>query len=523
MPNVTTDQLLDTLRACRFLDDAQVDELRARPEAQWGDVASLSDYARERGWLTAYQAQELSQGRGDALALGGYCIFDKVSDGPAGVTFRALHPALQQPVIIRLVRPEWLAPADTPADYLARTHAATQVHSPHVTTVLDAGTHGDRPYVVQEAVDGCSLFHLVNEMGAMPVGRACEYARQAALAVQAAHDKGVVHGDVSPHTLLITPVQRAGGPNGDGAVHPLPGATIKLTELGVNPVRPAIGELTYGQSDRLGPVAFSPPERLTSGNRTPAGDRYGLGATLYFLLTARPPYAGDSPLDVMLHLQQAEPTPIESLRSDLDPTVVDLVHRLLSRDPAGRPSADEVVETLLPFCDPAAMPTAPSILVASETFTQPGVPTAVPLARNLDQPPVPEVEPFADAIDDPSAHVLTGALDQPLVEPLSDRHLAPEVHPLDEYAAPDDHLGTFGHSSIGADTPRTPRPRVQATGKNKAMIVAGLLLHLTGTLMCLGWLGIIPNPFAAKSTQDNPPIKKEKDKEPNKAKNRRGQ
>ena len=123
------------------------------------------------------------------------------------------------------------------------------------------------------------------------------------------------------------------------SIRPRPGATVKLVELGLSPRRPPVGELTFGQSDRLGPVAFLPPERLTSGERTPAGDLYGLGATLYFLLTTRPPHAGSSPLEQMLNLQQAEPTPLETLKPDVGPAGGDLVRQLLSRDPALRPNA----------------------------------------------------------------------------------------------------------------------------------------------------------------------------------------
>ena len=64
----------------------------------------------------------------------------------------------------------------------------------------------------------------------------------------------------------------------------------------------------------------------------------------------------------------------------------------------------------------------------------------------------------------------------------------------------------FDHTAMGADRPRAPRPKVQATSKNKAMIIAGLILHLTGICLCLGFFGIIPNPFASKPTQhDTPP------------------
>ena len=106
---------------------------------------------------------------------------------------------------------------------------------------------------------------------------------------------------------------------------------------------------------------------------------------------------------------------------------------------------------------------------------------------------------------------------------MSDRHLGAEVRPFDHphngHDDGGDHLDAFGHTAMGADKPRAPRPKVQATSKNKAMIVAGLVLHLTGTAICLGWLGIIPNPFASRPTQEPPPPKVEKkDKDKTKVK-----
>jgi serine/threonine protein kinase len=514
MPHDATTEFLDGLRASRLLDDARLDELRNRPEAQWDDVDSLAHFAEERGWLTAYQAKEVRAGRGDRLAVGGYRIFDVLADGPPGVTYKATHPGIQQPVWLRLVKPDWLVPADNPADYLARTHAATLVQSPHVATILDAGTHGETPYVVQEFVDGCDLFHLVNEMGALPLGLAAEYTRQAAVALKAAHDKGVIHGDVRPHTLLLAPVKRTGGTNGDVSIRPRPGAAVKLVELGLCPRRPAVGELTYGESDRLGPVAFLPPERLTSGERTKAGDLYGLGATLYYLLTTRPPHAGSSPLEIMLNLQQADPVPVESIQPDLDPAVATLVRQLLSLDPGLRPGADQVIQTLLPFCEPSAMPAAmtpaPPVLLASETFTHPAS-VAVPVATDLDHPDATPTGPLAEPLPGDSATAIP-TVEQPLVEPFSDRHLGQEVQPFDAGAGSSEHLRAFEHTAMGADKPRAPRPRVQPSGKNRAMIIAGLVLHLTGTLICLGWLGIIPNPFASRPTQDNPPKVEKKEK-----------
>src|SRR5438874_1223850 len=132
MSHPATDQFLDGLQSNRLLDDARIDELRSRPEASWGDVDSLTKYALDRGWLTAFQTSEVRDGRGDRLTIHGYRIFDKLEDGPVGITYKAIHPALMQPVWLRVVRPEWLTPADTPSDYVSRVQAASLAQSPHL-------------------------------------------------------------------------------------------------------------------------------------------------------------------------------------------------------------------------------------------------------------------------------------------------------------------------------------------------------------------------------------------------------
>ncbi len=507
MSHAATTQFLDGLRATRLLDDARIDELRSRPEAVWGDVASLQRHAEQQGWLTPYQLRELDEGRGDGLIVGTYRIVEKLSDGSSGPVFKALHPALVPPVRIHVLRPDWLSPADTTTDFVARAQAASLVQSPHLSNVLDAGLHGESPFVVLEYVDGADLFRFINEMGARSVGVACEYARQAALALEALHAKGIVHGQVSPRSLVITPIEHSAQSNGDGSIRPKPGATIKLAELGVTPIRPPIGEITYGQSDRLGPVEFFAPERLTQSERSPAGDMYGLGASLYFLLTARPPHAGASPLEAMLQLQQAEPPAIESLRSDLPPAVAALIGRLLSRDPAIRPSANEVIEALKPYCEVAAQPVpgwVADVPLASETATHSSVPSALVVANRIDEPEEKfEMEiPEAPAIpDDPSPP-------------------APEIQPLDEFPSSSGVL--FSPSSMGTDAPRTAKPKVRApyTTKQKAMVVLGLCLHLTATVMCLGAFGVIPNPFAP-STEKVAPKGEDKEKKPDEIKKKR--
>jgi eukaryotic-like serine/threonine-protein kinase len=261
----------------------------------------------------------------------------------------------------------------------------------------------------------------------------------------------------------------------------VPGATVKLAGLSLTPLRPPVGDLTYGQSDRLGPVAFLPPERLTSADRTPAGDLYGLGASLYYLLTTRPPHPGESPVDVLLDVQQAEPSPLEGLRSEVPATVAEVVHRLLSRDPSARPPAAEVAEALLPHGEPSAMPPAPTppvpdALLASETGSYPGIPTALPA---------------------------TGPIAQPTIEPL------PEIQPLDGQSDSGRGLGAFDPAALGADQSRVLRPRPKPRKKHLGWVVAGLIMHLTAVILLIGYL---TNWFSfARSGSDDKTVEEKKD------------
>ena len=209
----------------------------------------------------------------------------------------------------------------------------------------------------------------------------------------------------------------------------------------------------------------------------------------------------------MLDIQQGQPAPLESIKSDVPPEVASLVGRLLDSNPYSRPAATEVVSTLLPFCERLAAPIPQDILLAHETFTQHGVPSAVPVARNLDQP--------AMSLDDgPFAEEIPPSSDQPLVEPMSSTSLSqeaglmPEVHPLNEdHAHGDGHLESFEHSAMGANAPLAPRQKAKATGKNMVWIVAGLCLHATAVILLIGYL---TNWFAFSSTPTTPENKEVK-------------
>jgi serine/threonine protein kinase len=507
-------RFLEGLHTSRLLDNDRLEELLRRPEPPQGDLDGVATFLETNGWLTRYQIAEIREGRGHALTFAGYRLLERLPDVPGGQEFKAFHPALQQAVVVRWVSPDWLAPADEPKSYIERAQKASLVTHPNAVNTLDAGFAGETAFVVRELVDGADLGGLVNEMGALPVPLACAYARQAAEALQAAHERGVCHGDFAPEHMLLTPVVRKPGVNGSGrmvGVRPAPGAAVKVAELGLVPRRPPLSDLSFGQSHLLGAVAYAAPERLTSSGPDVPGDLYSLGASLYFLLAARPPLPAKSPADALLRLQQAEPAPIETLRNDLPPELAMLIRRLLAKDPAGRPaSAAEVVDTLQPYGTPGVSPLKPAappyaVPVAHETGTVPNALPAVmaraPLSLDDDALHQPTVEPLPD-----------DARDSQVVTPR-----APRVEPLPE----DDHHDPFGahHGVAGDSSSPVPLRRREAPKKGGwSLLIFAVLLHVVAIGVLIAYIGNFWPFEKSSSTEDEPKI--EKKESPKKVKKR---
>src|SRR5262249_19582075 len=134
---------------------------------------------------------------------------------------------------------------------------------------------------------------------------------------------------------------------------PAPNATARLAGLGLVPFRPPANAAPPPAEA----IPYLPPERLTTGPSEPLGDLYGLGATLYYLLTGRPPYSGATPEDTLRRLRTGEPAALVALRPDAPPELVELVNRLMARRPESRPAGAADVEVALgKFCRPGTAP-----------------------------------------------------------------------------------------------------------------------------------------------------------------------
>lgn len=261
----------------------------------------------------------MSSSTTDQVLGGRYRLTSRIAGGGMGEVWRALDEVLGREVAIKILRREY---ADDPT-FLERfraeaRHAANLSHS-GIAAVYDFGESADggSPYLVMELVPGEPLSAIVAREGALGSERTLDIIGQAALGLQAAHDGGVIHRDVKPGNILVTPAGQ-----------------VKITDFGIARAANSVPLTQTGAI--MGTAFYISPEQAAGGSVSPASDLYSLGIVAYECLTGRRPFAGDTPVSVALaHVREQPP----ALPDTLPEAVRALVMRLLAKEPAERPAS----------------------------------------------------------------------------------------------------------------------------------------------------------------------------------------
>jgi serine/threonine protein kinase len=255
--------------------------------------------------------------------IGNYRVIEFLGEGGMGTVFVAEHVALGRRYALKALRKRVIERDETAAQrFLREARTAARVHHPNIVDVFDFGHLPDgRPYFVMELLEGESLADRV-ERGPLPPGEVVAIARQLGDALAAAHDRGVIHADVTPSNVLVVQA-------GDEKLH------VKLVDFGLAELA---GEGLRDENPEfvLGTPAYISPEQLRGLAPTDRSDQYGLGAVLFELLTGHPPYQHEDLRKLcMMHIQAPIPT-VESPHGPLPPKLADLVTTCLQKTPQAR-------------------------------------------------------------------------------------------------------------------------------------------------------------------------------------------
>jgi serine/threonine-protein kinase len=325
MATISTASLIDALRQHRLLDAKQLAEL-ASLQSRFPDPKALAIELIRRGWLTEYQARRLLHGRGQELVLGSYILLERLGEGSMGQVFKARHRNLRRIAAIKVIRKDRLDHPHAVQRFQREVRAAAALDHPHIVLAYDADQIGSTHLLVMEYIDGArDLSQVVAKSGPLPVDQACQCIRQAALGLQHAHERGLVHRDIKPHNLLLT----------------ADGKTVKILDMGLARLDAwagdAPGTFMTQAGTGVGTADYVAPEQALSAHTADIrADIYSLGCTFYYLLTAQVPFPGGGVTDKLLKHLRAAPQPVERLRSDLPPHVIAVVRQMMAKKPEGR-------------------------------------------------------------------------------------------------------------------------------------------------------------------------------------------
>jgi tRNA A-37 threonylcarbamoyl transferase component Bud32 len=334
------DSLIELLRCAHARMDRQPDTVSTAPVQTPAPLAPAAEaVTRPPAGAPSALAESHRPDAPDAVPpeLAGherYRVVRLLGQGGMGAVYEAEHRVMRRTVALKVIHRAYTANAAALERFRCEVRAAARLSHPNIVTTHDAEDAGDTQFLVMEYVAGISLGRLVNERGPLPVAEACAYVRQAALGLQHAHERGMVHRDVKPENLIRC---------ADGTVKVLDfGLAALLAERG--------GELTeenvvMGTPDYMAPEQAEDP-RSADGR----ADVYSLGCTLYYLLTGQAPYpAPTALLKILAHRERPLP-PIGQVRPEVPAGLGRVLARMLAKKPADRyATPGEVAVALEPF------------------------------------------------------------------------------------------------------------------------------------------------------------------------------
>jgi serine/threonine protein kinase/WD40 repeat protein len=287
------------------------------------------------GLLTPFQINSLLQGQDERLLVGPYQLLARLGEGGMGQVFKARHSRLGRLVALKLIHPQQDGEPDIARRFLREMRSLARLDHPNIVHALDAGEDTGRLFLVMELVEGTDLATLVKDKGALPLALACDCARQAALALQHAHEQGLVHRDVKPSNLLL-------GTDGTVRLLDLGLARRNVTDEDNRSTSLTDTGMTMGTPD------YVSPEQITDSKRVDIrADLYSLGCTLYHLLTGRPPFPGGTLGLKLVKHQTEQPEVITALRADVPAGLAAVVQKLMAKNPEERYQSPAEVAAVL--------------------------------------------------------------------------------------------------------------------------------------------------------------------------------
>ena len=309
---------------------AELARLQENRRAESGEAGTLWSLAVERELITSAQSERLlkrleresaaltAASAGGSQKLGGYELISKLGQGGMGAVYKARQENMDRTVALKVL-PKSLAKDDEfISRFLREARAAGRLSHPNVVAGIDAGFADGYYYFAMEYVEGVNLGQRLDEEKLLPESEAAEFGRQVALALEHAHDEGIVHRDVKPENIIITP-----------------SGQTKLCDLGL--ARGTEEDLRLTQAGMaVGTPYYISPEQVRGRDPDGRADIYSLGCTLYHLVTGRPPFDGPNSMAIMQKHMGDPPPPVSEVVPGISKAMERVIAKMMAREKEDR-------------------------------------------------------------------------------------------------------------------------------------------------------------------------------------------
>ncbi len=249
-------------------------------------------------------------------SIGRYQVLEEIASGGQGTVYRAWDTSSGRVVALKVLHPHLSSDAGVLERFRREAQLAAAVSHPNITQIFEVGQDGNLHFIAMEFLP-LSIHNLMESQGRLPVERAADICHQAALALQAASSRGIIHRDIKPQNLLLAP---------DGSV--------KVTDFGIARAT-ALSTMTRTGA-LMGTPHYMSPEQAQGQRVDVRSDIYSLGIVLYQMLSGQLPFEADTPFEVMRQHIEERPTPVRRLRSQVPAALDRIVQRCLEKSPERR-------------------------------------------------------------------------------------------------------------------------------------------------------------------------------------------
>ena len=268
--------LLSVIRGSGVLGERQLAEIKNKiVQGDYPfDSSDLAERLVQDKVLTSFQAKRFLSNKPQGLIVGRYIILDRIGSGSMGRVYKAHHQMMDRVVALKIIAPEIASNERVVARFQREMKLVGRLDHPNVVRAFDADQINKILYIVMEYVSGRSLGERLKK-GPIPAAEMIDYAAQVALGLAHAHEQGIVHRDIKPSNILITDDRK-----------------IKVLDLGLGVLMEADDAATFATADGIavGTVDYMSPEQACGSEVDGRSDLYGLGCSMYHLMTGKLPF-----------------------------------------------------------------------------------------------------------------------------------------------------------------------------------------------------------------------------------------